>query len=101
MVKASKRLLNPSKNLPSQPLASWLGLSKIEHRAGLKVKALMAENNTEMAMVIANCWYKRPVIPGVKATGTNTAIKIIAIAITGPATSFMAKLVASRGLFPC
>ncbi len=34
------------------------------------------------------------------ATGTNTAARISAIAITGPCTCFMAAIVASRGVMP-
>ena len=43
--------------------------------AGVNDNAINAEIITEMAMVIANCWYKRPTIPGIKPTGTNTAAK--------------------------
>ena len=79
----------------------FLGLSKIAASAGLKVNALKADKQTDIAMVMANCWYKRPVMPPVNATGINTADKIKAMATTGPATSFMALLVASLGESPC
>ena len=52
-------------------------------------------------MVMANCWYKRPVTPPMKATGTKTAQRISAIATTGPETSFIAWRVASIGDLPC
>ena len=68
---------------------------------GSGVSALKAEISTEMAMVSANCWYSRPVMPPMKATGTNTAARISAMPITGPCTSRMALSVASRGDMPC
>ena len=44
----------------------------------------------ENAMVSAN-WRKRmPVVPGKRATGTNTATSTSEVAITAPVTSFMA-----------
>ena len=65
--------------------------------AGVKVRALKAEMATENAMVSAN-WRKRmPVLPGKKATGTNTATSTSEVAMTAPATSFMATVVARRG----
>ena len=53
----------------------------------LSDKAINAESNTEMAMVIANCWYNLPTMPGINPTGTNTAANINAMAITGPVIS--------------
>ena len=53
-------------------------------RAGLRVSALNAEMITDTAMVTANCWYIRPVIPGMNAVGTKTATRIRAMATTGP-----------------
>ena len=70
-------------------------------RAGLNDNALKAEMITEMAIVMANCWYKRPVIPGINAVGTNTAARIRAMAMTGPETSSMALNAASCGDMPC
>ena len=57
----------------------------------------MAERATETASVKANCWYIRPVTPPMKATGTNTEMSTSEMAMTGPATSAMAALVASLG----
>src|SRR5207247_9310677 len=56
---------------------------------------------TEMAIVMANCWYKRPVIPGINAVGTNTAARLRAMAMTDRETSSMALNAASRGDMPC
>src|SRR6266481_488402 len=58
--------------------------------AGVKVSALNAEIETENAMVKANCRNKIPVVPGNSATGTNTATSTSEVAITAPATSFIA-----------
>ena len=59
-------------------------------REGVSVSALKAEIATEKAMVSAN-WRKRiPVVPGKSATGTNTDTSTSEVAITAPATSFMA-----------
>src|ERR1700743_2337834 len=58
--------------------------------AGVSVKALNAEIDTENAMVSANCRNKMPVVPGKSATGTNTATSTSDVAMTAPATSFIA-----------
>ena len=67
-----------------------VGLNNSEQRAGVNDKATKDDINTDMAIVIANCWYKRPTMPGIKPTGTNTAASISAIATTGADISFMA-----------
>jgi hypothetical protein len=77
------------------------GLRIIAESAGARLSARNADRSTEIAMVSANCWYTRPVRPPSSATGTNTAERMSAIAITGPDTSFMAWTVASLGVFPC
>ena len=93
--------LNPRKNAPSGPRIGFRGRSSIAASAGLSVSALNAEITTDTAIVTANCWYIRPVIPGTNAVGTNTATRISAIAMTGPDTSSIALSVASRGASPC
>src|SRR5712664_4757632 len=65
--------------------------------AGVSVKALKAEMETEKAMVSANCRNKMPVVPGNRATGTNTDTNTKDVATTAPATSFMATLAALCG----
>jgi hypothetical protein len=67
------------------------------HNAGVNDKATKAEIITDTAMVMANCWYNLPTMPGIKPTGTNTAARIKAMAITGPDMSFIAFCVASLG----
>src|SRR6476469_4097422 len=52
--------------------------------AGVNVSALNAEIETENAIVSANCRNKMPVAPGNTATSTSE------VAITAPATSFIA-----------
>jgi hypothetical protein len=46
-------------------------------RAGLRVNALKADKATETAMVTANCWYNRPVMPGMNAVGMPRWKKIV------------------------
>src|SRR5262245_48463643 len=85
-----KTRLNQPKKRASGPRVAFLGLRSIAQSAGLNDKALNAEMITEIAMVTANCWYSRPVMPGMKAVGMNTADRINAMAITGPETSSIA-----------
>jgi hypothetical protein len=101
LVARSKMRLNPAKNFPRGPPIGLAGLSSIAASAGESDRALKAESSTEIAMVSANCWYMRPVRPGMKATGMNTAERMRAMPMTGADTSFMACSVASRGLIPC
>lgn len=54
------------------------------------VTIIKAERITDMAIVMANCWYKRPTMPGIKPTGTKTAAKISAMATTGAEISCIA-----------
>src|SRR5216684_6067104 len=65
--------------------------------AGVKVNALKAEMETENAMVNANCRNNMPVVPGNRATGTNTDTSTNEVATTAPATSFIATLAALCG----
>src|ERR1700742_2505772 len=58
--------------------------------AGVSVSALNAEIDTENAIVSANWRNKMPVVPGKSATGTNTATRTSDVAMTAPATSFIA-----------
>ncbi len=70
------------------------------HWAGLSVSALIALMNAVAAMVSANWRYSWPVMPPRNAVGRNTAISTSVIAMTGPVTSVMAWIVASRGASP-
>ncbi len=97
----SKTLLKPPKNFPRSPRAGFAGLSSMAARAGDSDSALKADSSTEIAIVSANCWYIRPVRPGMKATGMNTAERMSAMPMTGAETSFIAWTVASCGLIPC
>ena len=71
--------------------------SSIAASAGDSVSALKAEIITEMAMVIANCLFRRPWMPPMNPTGMNTDARISAMLTTGPDTSCMAWSVASFG----
>ena len=101
MVTTSNTLLKPRKKAPRGPLIGFGGLSSMAQSAGVSDSALNAEISTEIAMVSANCIYIRPVRPPMKATGTNTALRIRAIPMTGWVTSSMALMVASLGANPC
>ncbi len=92
--------LNQSKNFPSNPRLFLPGRSSRAANAGLSVRALNAERITEMAMVTANCWYSRPVMPGTNAVGTKTAESTSAMPISGPEISSIAFSVASLGAMP-
>src|SRR5215470_8730365 len=65
--------------------------------AGVSVSALNAEMDTENAIVNANCRNNIPVVPGNKATGTNTDTSTSEVATTAPATSFIATKAALCG----
>ena len=52
--------------------------------AGESVSALIDEITTATEIVTANWVNSRPVMPGMKVTGTNTASNTSVVAITGP-----------------
>jgi hypothetical protein len=100
LVARSNTRLNQPKNCPTGPRAFRCGRSRSPPSAGLNVRALNAETMTEIAMVMANCWYSLPVMPGMKTVGTNTAASTRAIPITGPDNSSIAFRAASFGARP-
>ena len=77
------------------------GLRINAQRAGVSVKAVMAESRVAKVMVMANCLYKVPVTPPKKAIGTKTA-QITAVTPTMappmPCMALMAALVAVQML---
>ncbi len=79
---------------------SLCGLSKMAARAGLNVSELMVEKIVEVAIVTANCLKNCPVIPVMKAHGTNTAQSTRPTAMIGPVVSSIARRVASRDSSP-
>jgi hypothetical protein len=81
--------------LKNMPFGFSTRLSRMPASAGVSVNALKAEIAIENAIVSANCWYKRPVVPGKNATGTNTAPRTRAVAMTAPVTSPIASEAAS------
>src|ERR1700722_9050789 len=92
--------LNQLKNFRSSPWLSVFGFSNSADSAGLNVSALNADKITEIAIVTANCWYNRPVMPGINAVGTNTADNTSAMPTTGPEISSIAFRAASFGVSP-
>ena len=68
------------------------------HKAGHSVKADTHERPTADASVTPNCVKNEPDVPGMNATGMNTAINTKVHEITAIDTSLMAWRVASRAL---
>ena len=81
------RCSTPRKKTFLRPLS---GRSSKAESDGVKVSELKAEMAMENAMVSENCLYSSPVVPGKKATGTNTATSTSEVATTAPVTSLMA-----------
>ena len=71
------------------------GFSSTEQSAGLRLSALIAEITIETDTATANCWNSWPLMPGMKATGTNTDRSTSVIAMIGATISPIAFLVAS------
>src|SRR5256885_9132331 len=59
-----------------QTCALPISFSKSRHSAGERDKATNAEIKTETAMVMANCWYNLPTMPGINPTGIKTEARI-------------------------
>ena len=74
--------------------------SRIELNAGESVSALMLEISTATEIVIPNCRYISPVMPGRKQTRTNIASSTAVVAITGPVTSSIDRMAALFGSSP-
>ena len=68
------------------------------HNAGQRTSAQTQLRPTEPAIVIPNCVKNEPDVPGMNATGTNTAMNTSVHEITATDTSLMAWRVASRAL---
>ena len=79
-----------------------LGLwrSSLLHIMGVSVSATKPETSTAPASVSANSTNSRPVRPGVKASGANTAASVSVIATTAKEISFTPLKAARRGLRP-
>src|ERR1035437_10251547 len=71
-------------------LLGSVGFSNKVQSAGVNDSAMNADITTDMAIVMANCWYRRPTMPEIKPTGTKTAARMSAMATTGAEISFIA-----------
>src|SRR5215510_2874051 len=71
--------------------------SRMLQRAGLKVRALMAEMTIETDTATANCRKSWPLMPGMKATGTKTDNRTSVMAMIGAVIWPIAFIVASLG----
>ncbi len=77
---------------------SWR--SSLLHIIGVSVRAMKPETITAPASVSANSTNSRPVRPGVKASGANTAASVSVIATTAKPTSFAPLSAAWNGASP-
>ena len=90
--------MNSRKNQPNSKCrttesgsrCSWRCFSKMAHRAGLKVSEFSVDRIVDTAIVKANCWKNRPVIPLMNTQGMNTLDSTRPMAMTGAETSAMA-----------
>src|SRR5580704_126742 len=80
------------------PRLRWPRLSSTAHNAGLKVSALSAEISIATETATANWRNSWPLMPGMKATGTNTDSSTKVMARIGPVISVIAFLQASGTL---
>ena len=83
----------------SQPGLS-LCLSSNEHIMGDSDKATTPDTSTAPASASANSANKRPVRPGVNASGANTATKVSVMATTAKPISLTPLMEAANGSMP-
>jgi hypothetical protein len=75
-------------------------LSSLLHIIGVSVSATNPLTSTAPASVNANSPNSRPVRPGVKASGANTAASVSVIAMTAKLISRMPLIAAWKGFMP-
>ena len=90
---------NPSMALPTRPLPVCVR-RKRDDSMGVSVKATKSETETAKATVRPNCTKKRPMMPFIVATGTNTARIDAVVAMTASPISAVASLAAFMGDLP-
>ena len=79
------------------------GLRALASRAesiGSSVKEMKSEMSTAALMVMPNCLKNWPTMPGMNATGTNTATRESVVARTARPTSFVPREAATAGSSP-
>jgi hypothetical protein len=82
-------------NQASGPWRGGLGTPRsVAQSAGLSVSALTVEKQIATDIVTANCWYTRPVMPGMKPTGTKMASSTSVVAMTALVTCSIVRIVA-------
>src|SRR5690625_5643124 len=64
---------NPRRSTPNCSLG--MGFNKVEHNAGVKLRARKPEKAMELAMATANCLYITHTDPHIKPKGKNTTDK--------------------------
>ena len=78
----------------------WAGTISFEHSIGVSVRATTPEKKIEAASVMPNSRKSLPVLPVMKASGTNTAIRVAVVAITAKPISRAPSKEASSGGWP-
>ena len=84
----------------SKRLGVALWRSSLLHIIGVSVSATKPDTTTAPASVSANSPNNRPVRPGVKASGANTAANVSVIATTAKLISRMPLIAAWKGVSP-
>ena len=74
--------------------------SSLLHSIGVRVRATKPDTSTAPASVSANSPKSRPVRPGVKASGANTAASVRVIATTAKLISRTPLMAAWKGSMP-
>jgi hypothetical protein len=83
----------------SKRFGAW-AFSSSEHIMGVSVSATKPETMTAPASVSANSVNRRPVRPGVKASGANTAASVSVMAMTAKPISRLPLMAAWKGDMP-
>ncbi len=93
-----------AKSVSNQPVSgtgfAWTSFTSIGTRIGISVSDTAADTRIESVTTMANSWKRRPIVPGMKKIGMNTATSEIEIDITVNATSFAPRTAASNGRMP-
>ena len=84
----------------SKALGLGLWRSSSEHSMGVSVSATKPDTSTAPASASANSVNSRPVRPGVKAKGANTATSVSVMATTAKPISRTPTMAAANGAMP-
>jgi hypothetical protein len=93
-------LTSPASIVRSKAFGLGLWRSSLLHNIGVSVRATKPETITAPAKVNANSPNRRPVRPGVKASGAKTAASVKVIATTAKLISCTPLIAAWNGVMP-